>query len=199
MVRLNYEFYLFAPNKGTTQSRIHRERTIKKMNLASADFQFRRSRKKLIKVRKVLRRQRGTMVWWWDLKSGVREFKSRADPHVKLVQLMSGSTPRMRLYIADWSGSCWLGFLTCTVLLLSEYQPARSLTQRNETRNTSSRICHWQDSLFTHLSIVFIHSQPAVTYEVRSLISLQVNHHNPTQKPRAASVIVPYTDELNCS
>ena len=48
-----------------------------------------------------------------DLKSGDPEFKSRSDHNVDLFQLVPGSTPQLYQYMANWSASCQLGFLTC--------------------------------------------------------------------------------------
>ena len=48
-----------------------------------------------------------------DLKSGDAELKSSSDNELDLFQVVSGSTPRLRLYKANWSASCQLGFLTC--------------------------------------------------------------------------------------
>ena len=58
-------------------------------------------------------RQRGRVVRALDLKSGDPVFKSRPDHQLDLFQGVRGSTPRLRLYIANWSASCQLGFLTC--------------------------------------------------------------------------------------
>ena len=59
------------------------------------------------------RRQRGRVVRASDLKSGDPEFGSRSDHLLDLFQVVPGSTPWLRLYIANWSASCQLGFLTC--------------------------------------------------------------------------------------
>ena len=56
---------------------------------------------------------RGRVVRAQDLKSGDPEFKSRSDHYLDLFELVPGSTPRLRLYIANWSASCQLGFLIC--------------------------------------------------------------------------------------
>ena len=47
-----------------------------------------------------------------DLKSGDPGFKSRPDHQLDLFLVVLVSTPRLRLYIANWSASCQLGFLT---------------------------------------------------------------------------------------
>ena len=39
------------------------------------------------------------------------EFKSRSDHQLDLFQVVPGSTPLLRLYIANWSALCQLGFL----------------------------------------------------------------------------------------
>ena len=59
-------------------------------------------------------RQRG-LVRVADLKSGSPEFKSRSDHQLDLFQVVPGSTSWLHLYIANWSASCQLGFLTCSV------------------------------------------------------------------------------------
>ena len=48
-----------------------------------------------------------------DLKSGDPEFRSRSDHKLDLFLVLPGSTPWLRLYIANWSASCQLGFFTC--------------------------------------------------------------------------------------
>ena len=48
-----------------------------------------------------------------DLKSGDLEFKSHPDNQLDLFQVAPGSTPELRSYIANWSASYELGFLTC--------------------------------------------------------------------------------------
>ena len=40
-----------------------------------------------------------------DLKSADLEFDSRPDHHLDLFQVAAGSTPHLRLYIANWSAS----------------------------------------------------------------------------------------------
>ena len=48
-----------------------------------------------------------------------RTFEKQAPNHqLNLSQVVSGSTLWLRLYIANWSASCQLGFLTCSVHLL---------------------------------------------------------------------------------
>ena len=59
--------------------------------------------------------QRGRVVRVLDLKSGDPELKSHPDHQVDLFQVAPGSTARVRLYIANWSASWQLGFLTCWV------------------------------------------------------------------------------------
>ena len=59
-----------------------------------------------------LERQRGRVVRAPDLKSGDSEFKSRSDHLRDLFEVVPGSTPWLRLYKANWSASCQLGFLT---------------------------------------------------------------------------------------
>ena len=56
-----------------------------------------------------------------DLKSGDAKFKSRSDHQLDLFWIVSGSTPApsLPLYIVNWSASCQLGFLTCSVHLTS--------------------------------------------------------------------------------
>ena len=56
----------------------------------------------------VSRRQCDRAVRASDLKSG--EFKFRSDYLLSLLQEVPGSTPWLRLYIANWSASCHLGF-----------------------------------------------------------------------------------------
>ena len=48
-------------------------------------------------------------------KSVDAELKSRSDRKLDLLQIVRGSTSRLPLYIATWSTSCQLGFLTCSV------------------------------------------------------------------------------------
>ena len=55
-----------------------------------------------------------------DLKSGDPEFKSRSDHWLDLFEVVPGSTPGLCLYIANWSASCQLGFLTCQVHFSNE-------------------------------------------------------------------------------
>ena len=50
-----------------------------------------------------------------DPKSVDAELKSRSDRKLDLLQIVRGSTSRLPLYIANWSTSCQLGFLTCSV------------------------------------------------------------------------------------
>ena len=50
-----------------------------------------------------------------DVKSVDPEFNSRSDHQLDLLQLVPGSTLRLRLYAANWSTSCQLAFLTCSV------------------------------------------------------------------------------------
>ena len=57
------------------------------------------------------------MVRVLDLKSGDPKFKSCSDHQLDLSQVVPGSTPWLHLYIANWSASCQLGFLTCSVHL----------------------------------------------------------------------------------
>ena len=52
------------------------------------------------------------------LKSGTAEFKSRSDHLVDLFQVFPGSTPQLLLYLSNWSASCQLVLLTCSVHLL---------------------------------------------------------------------------------
>ena len=40
-----------------------------------------------------------------DLKYGDPEFKSRSDHWLDLFEVDPGSTPRLRFYVANWSGS----------------------------------------------------------------------------------------------
>ena len=47
-----------------------------------------------------------------DLKSGDPEFKSFSDHKLDLFQVVSGSTPQLHLYIANWSTTCQLRFLS---------------------------------------------------------------------------------------
>ena len=62
------------------------------------------------------RRQHGSVVRVPDMNSGDPEFKSHYDHQLDLFQEVPGSTPQLRLYIANWSASgCQLGFLTCSV------------------------------------------------------------------------------------
>ena len=63
-------------------------------------------------------RQRGRVVRVLDLKSGEPEFKFRSDHQLDLFQVAPGSTPRLRLYIANWSASCLLSLFQ---LFLSDY------------------------------------------------------------------------------
>ena len=53
-----------------------------------------------------------------DLKLANPNFKSRSDHRLDLFQVVPGSTPRLHLYKANWSTSCQLGFLTCSVHFL---------------------------------------------------------------------------------
>ena len=41
-----------------------------------------------------------------------------SDHLVDLFQVFPGSTPQLHLYLANWSASCQLVFLTCSVYLL---------------------------------------------------------------------------------
>ena len=54
-------------------------------------------------------RRRGRVVRVPDLNSGDPE----SDHQLGLFEVVPSSTPRLRLYIANWSASCQLGFLTC--------------------------------------------------------------------------------------
>ena len=45
--------------------------------------------------------------------AGLEIWRSRSDHLLDLFQVVLGSTPRLRLYIANWFASCQLGFLTC--------------------------------------------------------------------------------------
>ena len=54
-----------------------------------------------------------------DLKYGDPEFKTRSDQQLELFQVVSGSTPRLRLYKDNWFASCQLGFLTIWVYFSS--------------------------------------------------------------------------------
>ena len=54
-----------------------------------------------------------------DLKSRDPEFKSRSDHWLGFLQLASGSTPRLRMPIANLSVYCQLGLLICSVHLVS--------------------------------------------------------------------------------
>ena len=47
------------------------------------------------------------------LNSDNPEFKSRSDHQLELFQAVTGSTPRLRLYTANWPASCQLGFFIC--------------------------------------------------------------------------------------
>ena len=55
-------------------------------------------------------RQCGRVVRVLDSKSADPEFKFCSDHQLDLLQVVLGSTPRLRLYIANWSPSCQLGF-----------------------------------------------------------------------------------------
>ena len=46
----------------------------------------------------------------YDLKSGDPEFKSHSVHQLDLFQVAPGSTPRLCLYIANWSAACQLVF-----------------------------------------------------------------------------------------
>ena len=59
------------------------------------------------------RRQHGQVVRALDLKSGDTGFQFCSDHQLDLFQLVPGSTLRLCLYMANWSASCQLGFLTC--------------------------------------------------------------------------------------
>ena len=64
------------------------------------------------------------MAQWFrapDSKSGDPEFKSRSDHQLDLFEVIPGSSPRLRLYITNWSASCQLGFLTCSVYFSSSF------------------------------------------------------------------------------
>ena len=52
------------------------------------------------------------MVRALNLKSRDPEFGSCSDHKLDLFEVVPCSTPRLRLYIANWSASCQLGFLT---------------------------------------------------------------------------------------
>ena len=56
------------------------------------------------------------MVRVLDLDSGDPEFKSPSDRQQDLSQVVPSPTPQLHLYIANWSASCQLGFLTCSVV-----------------------------------------------------------------------------------
>ena len=55
------------------------------------------------------------MVSALDSKSNNLKFKSCSGHLLDLFQVVPGSTPWLHLYIANWSASCQLGFLTCSV------------------------------------------------------------------------------------
>ena len=57
------------------------------------------------------------MVGALDLKSGDPKVKSCSDHQLDLFQVVPGSTPQPLLYIANWSASCQLVFLTSSVHL----------------------------------------------------------------------------------
>ena len=61
----------------------------------------------------VLLRQHGWDVRVLDFKSGDPKSKSLSDRQVDLFQVVPGLTSRLRLYIANWSASYQLRFLTC--------------------------------------------------------------------------------------
>ena len=58
------------------------------------------------------RGQRGRVVRAPDLNSGDPEVKSHPDYQLDFFQVAPGSTPRLRLYTANWSVSYQLGFVT---------------------------------------------------------------------------------------
>ena len=60
-------------------------------------------------------RQRGRVDRALDLKSGDPQFNLCSDHLLDLFEIVRYSTPRLPLYIANWSASCQLGFLTCYV------------------------------------------------------------------------------------
>ena len=62
-----------------------------------------------------VRWQCGQVVREPDLKSSNPDFKSHTDHQLDLFQVVLGSTPRLGLYKANWSASCQLGFLTCSL------------------------------------------------------------------------------------
>ena len=59
-----------------------------------------------------------------DLKSADPEFKLRFDHQLDLFQVIPGSTPRLRLYTANWSTSCHLGFLFQSFVSLALKSPS---------------------------------------------------------------------------
>ena len=75
-----------------------------------------------------------------DLKSGNPEFKSRPDHQLDLFQVVPDSTPRLRLYIVNWSASCLLavGILN----LLSLFQRFVSLARGQLSIHTCIRKYH---------------------------------------------------------
>ena len=50
-----------------------------------------------------------------DMKSRDPEFKFFSDPWPDLFLVVSGSTPKLHLYMTNLFASCQLGFLTCSV------------------------------------------------------------------------------------
>ena len=58
------------------------------------------------------------MVRVLDLKSGDPKFKFSSDQLLDLSQVVPGSTPQLCLYLTNWSASCQLRFLACSVHLL---------------------------------------------------------------------------------
>ena len=74
------------------------------------------------------------------MKSGDPELKSLSDHYLDLNQVIPGSTPWLQLYTANWSASCQLGFVTCSIdlpysvdkCIVGPHQPAGSNYQIND-------------------------------------------------------------------
>ena len=46
-------------------------------------------------------------------KEGLVVAETHSDYQLNLFQVVPRSTPRLHMYLANWSASCQLGFLTC--------------------------------------------------------------------------------------
>ena len=48
----------------------------------------------------------------------------------------------------------------------------------------------------SYLSVILVDSKPAITNEIKPLVSLYISDHHSTQEPRTLAIIVPYTNTV---